>query len=261
MEGIIVGSLVRDPMELTPYGFYRNSTHIFVNTAQSRYLENSIYNESCSPVGSPRREGEDFKFRETVTLNTMPGLSSCKQQVWVPLNVSDLTDTWCDLISVVRDPDSESIGLLGVNGDCMVRIGQSKPDNSNSSYLVRLTKGEFRFLKEVDRIGCVEIGEGTYGDCDGNKMLVDMRPTDKGYNYLDEVIVDGGSAVGIDDSSTRGSPFGEAFGSKLMDILVLVGIIVASIVVIIIVLICSWKFCCRKKDGEATASAYVASGY
>jgi hypothetical protein len=43
--------LVRNPMELTPYGFYSNGTAIFANTAQSRYLEDTIYNGSCSPVG------------------------------------------------------------------------------------------------------------------------------------------------------------------------------------------------------------------
>jgi hypothetical protein len=84
-----------------------------------------------------------------------------------------------------------------------------------------------------------------------------MRPIDR--SFSDELIVDGSSAVGIDDSSTRGSPFGEAFGSKLMDILVLVGIIIASIVVVIVILICSCKFCCRKKDGEAAASVLYAS--
>jgi hypothetical protein len=71
--------------------------------------------------------------------------------------------------------------------------------------------------------------------------------------------VDGGSAVGSNDASTWESPFGEAFGSKLMDVVFLVGIIIASIVVVIVILICSWKFCCRKKDGEVTTSAYVAS--
>jgi hypothetical protein len=110
-------------MELTPYEFYSNGTAIFANTAQSRYLENTIYSGSCAPVGSPHFAGEDWKIREMVALNQIPGLSSCKQQIWVPLCVSVLTDTWRDLVSAVRDPESESIGLLGVSGDCVVKVG------------------------------------------------------------------------------------------------------------------------------------------
>jgi hypothetical protein len=214
------------------------------------FLEGTNYNFSCVPVGEPADVGDVYHFVEAVTLNPMPRLVSCKQQIRVPFNVSSLESQFCGMISVMRDLESGSIGLQAVSGDCTVRIGQSMPEGNSESYLVRLSKGSYRFMKDLNSIGCVEAGEGLYANCTADMNLGELKPKDQGYDVGKETIVDKTTASGSADS--WGKPVSFKFESNLKSIFMIIGIVVGVIVVVIIVLVCCWKFGCKKNSGSGS---------
>jgi hypothetical protein len=257
LENASMLGLTVSPLISTPYGFYRNNTSVFINTAQMNFLEGTNYNFSCVPVGVPSRPGDDFHFVEAVTLNPMPRLIACKQLIRVPFNVSSLVSNFCGMVSTVLDLESGAIGLQAVSGDCTVRIGQSMPDGRNESYLVRLSTGSYRFMKGLNGIACKENGEGLYSNCTSDLELGELKPKEQGYDVGKEVIVDSGKSAGA-QSMSFSNPFKDMFKSNLKNTIIIIVVVVVVIVVVIIGLVILWKCCKKKKDGSGGVVTLVS---
>jgi hypothetical protein len=195
-----------------------------------------------------------------MTLNPMPRLVSCKQQVKVPFRFSDLARKYCEVVSVVRDTESGSIGLSAAGEDCTVRIGEKDANGKENVYLVPVSQGSYRFMKNLDSIGCSEIGEGMYANCSAVAEMGVLKPKDHGYDYFKEVIVDEySSASGADSSWHIGNPFGDAFGSNVKDVMLIVGIVLLVIAAIVVVFIILYCYCKGKKENQGTTVVHTTS--
>jgi hypothetical protein len=86
-------------------------------------------------------------------------------------------------------------------GDCTVKV---KDDLEQSSHLY-LSMGAYRFMKSVNGIVCIDMGDGLYLNC-SSKNFTTIIPSEKGYDHVKEVVVDRKNIGGETDMSFN-NPF------------------------------------------------------
>jgi hypothetical protein len=72
-----------------PYGFWRNDTAVFLNTADNNFLEGTNYNYSCLPTSARPPCYDKYQMPISRTLNPLPELISCSILIKIPFVISD----------------------------------------------------------------------------------------------------------------------------------------------------------------------------
>jgi hypothetical protein len=49
--------------------------------------------------------------------------------------------------------------------------------------------GAYRFMKSVNEISCIDMGDGLYLNC-SSKNFTTIIPSEKGYDHVKEVVID-----------------------------------------------------------------------
>jgi hypothetical protein len=237
-KNISLVTLTVSPALTTPYGFWRNDTSYIINTAFNNYLENTNFNYTCKPVYIPTN-GNDYILPAPQTVNPMPQLTSCMTLVKVPFTVEEMLMDFCTVVNIVHNIESNSYGFVSQVGDCSIKV---KDDLDQTSYLY-LSMGSYRFMKSVNQIACIDMGDGLYLNCSSKNFTI-IVPSEKGYDHVKEVVVDHTNIGGEVDWNFE-NPFEDLFKSNVKDIITIV-IIIILVIVAAIILFVVLKFLYRK---------------
>jgi hypothetical protein len=134
--------------------------------------------------------------------------------------------------------ESDTIGIKTMRRSCMVKIQEG--DKIQNLWI---SKGSYRFFRQLSYIACLPQGDGLYTNC-SNGELVLINALDTGYEEAVEVVAEVGS-VGNNGLFTDTSGFASLLGSKSKNIFLIVGIVVGvvilvTVVIIIICLLCNY---------------------
>jgi hypothetical protein len=248
---VIQTHLTQGAVVQAAYGFWRNESAIFLNTASNNFLEGTNYNYTCAPKGGLPPVRHDYYMEKPSTLNPLPQLVECNTLIQIPFIITNGGLPWCEAILVVNNTETGGIGFeLGLGGrECVVKV----QDDSDTIFYIVIHSGSYRFFQEVKGINCIDAGEGVYTNC-GSDNFTTIIPKQMGYDTGAEIEV----VSPIDEAGSGSSLFswpslfGNVFSSNIItaiQYITIAVIAVVGLVIGIILLRCLISHCqARRKD-------------
>jgi hypothetical protein len=106
----------------TPYGFWRNETSAIVLDAFHPYLEQTNFNYSCEMSNSPCGRESYFIWKTMLSVDPQPQLVECTTVLAVPFRVNPENMKYCEIVQVLRNIDTQGIGISSMIGDCVIKV-------------------------------------------------------------------------------------------------------------------------------------------
>jgi hypothetical protein len=145
-----------------PYGLWRNEILIFLNTATNNFLEGLNFNYSCKPTNTPKCR-RDYKMLDAVILNPLPEMVSCTTLIQIPFIITTGGLPYCSPIKITEDLET---GGFDFQASSRSEEGIIKVlDDTNLIFYITLSKGSYRFFKNVISINCLDQSNGIYREC------------------------------------------------------------------------------------------------
>jgi hypothetical protein len=151
-----------------PYELWRNETSVFLNTATNNFLEWSNFNYSCKPTNSPMCR-KNYKMPDPVILNPLPEIVGCTTLIQIPFIITTGGLPYCSAIKITEDLETCGFGFQASSGseECVIKV----LDDTNLIFYITLSKGSYRFLKNVILINCLDQSNGIYTECGQEEMM------------------------------------------------------------------------------------------
>jgi hypothetical protein len=228
-KSISLVTLTMSPTLTTPYGFWQNDTSYNINTTFNNYLENTNFNYTYKPVYI-LSNGNDYILPVPQTVNPIPQLTSCMTLVKVPFTIEEMLMEFCTVVNIVHNIESNSYSFESQVDDCTIKL---KDDLEQTSYLY-LSMGAYRFMKSVNEIACIDMGDVLYLNCISKNFTI--IPSEKFYDRVKEVVVDHMN-IGAETDMSFSNPFEDLFKSNIKDIITVVVIIISVIIAAVIIFV------------------------
>jgi hypothetical protein len=229
------------------YGFWRNSTSVFLNTANNNYLEGTDYNYSCVPTSSRPSCYHDYVMPPSATLNPLPELLSCTTLMQIPFVISDGGLPFCKAVVVSNNTETGGIGFTSSSQDwdCVIKV----KDSSDVIFYITLHSGSYRFFKEVTHINCEEAGDGNYINC-GLDIVNSLNPKNMTYDVGAKIQVVSDKYVPDGSGNSVPNPFSNSLKNNVVTvvvIIIIVIIVITGIVIGICILRCLISLYCQTR--------------
>jgi hypothetical protein len=149
-------------------------------------MEGTKYNYTFQGRLSGCDDGTTLIFNLKAAVNPNPNLIDCKTLITVPWKVTAAGMEFCNLVQSVTNPDTmDSVGIKAIHQDSTVTI----QDSSNTIFVVWLSKGSYRWFRNIQNIGCVLSGDGLYNNCTGTAPLILTIAKVQGNSEGTEIII------------------------------------------------------------------------
>jgi hypothetical protein len=246
---IIDTHITQGAITQAPYGFWRNDTAVFLNTADNNFLEGTNFNYSCRPTSARPPCYDKYQMPKSKTLNPLPELISCSTLIQIPFVISDGGLSYCQSISITNNTVTGGIGfsIASSEVDCVVKV----MDSSEIIFYITLHTGSYGFFREAIYINCKEAAIGIYTNCGLENFSV-IHPINMSYNWGAEIEVVSDNVIGGDSGFDWPNPFSSLLGNTLstaISYIIMAAIVLTGIVIGIIILRCLISHCQARGKG------------
>jgi hypothetical protein len=205
-------SLTVNTILQAPYGLWRNTISIFLNTATNNFLEGTNFNYSCKPTNSPKCR-KDYKMTDPVILNPLPEMFGCTTLILIPFIITTGGLPYCSAIKIKEDLETGGFGLQASSGseEGVIKV----LDDTNIIFYITLSKGSYRFFKKIIPINCLDQSNGIYTKC-GQEEMVPIVAEAMSYDWGKDIEVVKAVSTGMAGIT---NPFENLFKNKLQTII------------------------------------------